>query len=143
MAITDKIRLRVSAPTHIWFGVDFFECSTTELIKKLEAIPADHKAFINTMESVAAAMPKNQRRKIDPTWHLIDEYKFNIDTDFDGGTEVNLECWRWETDEELEARIKAEKARSASAKKAATTRKRLEAEKEKELYLKLKQKFEK
>jgi hypothetical protein len=141
MAKDEKIRVKVNAPSHWYFSMDYFEGSTTELIKNLQAIPEEHKAFIKKLDDNASLQPRNQRYKIDPTWYLIDEYKFNVNYSHDG-YEIDLEFWRWETDEEFNNRIEANKKRSESAKKAAVARKKSEEEKERKLLLELKKKYE-
>lgn len=140
MANYDKRRIQVNAPEHMYFYTSFFECSTTELIERLKAIPTDHKAFIDRLEANNLNVPRNRRSAIDPTWYLIDEYRFDFDERFDD-FKVNLQFFRWETDEEVAARIAKDEKRSKSAKEASLARKALEEKKEKELYLKLKEKY--
>lgn len=136
-----KRRIQVLAPSHIYLDISFFECTTTELINKLIDLPKAHKDFLQTLENGKNNLSRNIRGNFDPTWHLIDEYRFDADYTSDG-IDIMLQFFRWETDEELNKRIETEKKRTVSAQRALRERKKNEERKEKELYLKLKEKYE-
>lgn len=76
-------------------------------------------------------------------------HRFSIkqDTEYEYGDNgshdvYHLQCWRWETDEEVTKRIEKSKKASDSAKKAAITKQLAKEKREKTLYENLKKKFE-
>ena len=98
----------------------------------------DFQGDFNKVRDNITALEEYLQRE-HPTFH---RFEFDIYTYDNEGAEVNVDMFRWETDEELNKRVEIANKQSIAAKSAATKRKNAQEAKEKEEYLRLKAKFE-
>ena len=109
----------------------YFEGDLNKIIEKVKDIPT----------KLWAAYPLNMEYK------RAHRFSIRQDTEYgygdDGYHDVYiLQCYRWETDEEMKNRIELNKKQSAAAKERELKKKEAAAKREKTLYESLKKKFE-
>jgi len=94
------------------------------------------------------SLPELAKNRYPLNGELNAAHRFSIrhdtESDFDGGYNdvFHLQCYRWETDDELAKRIELSKKQSAAAKEREKNKKEGKLKREKTLYENLKKKFE-
>ena len=129
-----KNKIQVYSPKP-YISIDNLEGDINDVVKFLTDIP-------NSCKERLAELKEQKGFRYDPMWDLIDEYKINIDTAWLEETNLTIDTFRDETDEEEKRRLEMNKKRSEAAKKAAITKKESQLKREKTLYENLKKKFD-
>ena len=130
--MTQKL-IRITYVPYVCVTISDFEGTLEEVSNRI----------LNIRQELAEAIKhvSKHRKDITPISSYA-EIKINIGRDYDGGSEVNLECFREQTEEEKQLEKVREKVRKEAAKKAAITKAEAKEKREKTLYENLKKKFE-
>lgn len=101
--------------------------------------------IIENIKNIPDRLVKNYPHNPD----IKNYHRFSIrqDTEYeyyssDSHDVYHLQCWRWETDEEVRIRLEKSKKQSEASKKAAITKKLAQEKREKTLLQTLKKKYE-
>jgi len=103
---------------------------------------------ISKVAEYIKSLPSLAKERYRQNNELQNSHRFSIrhdtESDYDGGYNdiFHLQCFRWETDDELAARIELSKKQSAAAKEREKNKKEGKLKREKTLYENLKKKFE-
>ena len=135
----DKIKVQIKDVPYIYLDSDLLKGEIREVSKKILAIKNKLKEACDLREK------KIREEKLSAFFIPFKDYKYiylKVNND-DGYTEVNIEVWRDETDEEYDKRLEVINRRKISAKNAAKNRKASQIKREKSLLETLKKKYEK
>ncbi len=135
----EKTKVQIRDIPYIYLDSDLLQGEIKEVSKNILAIKKKLKEAYDLREK---SLGKD--RLVDIFTPFKDYKYINLNVNnYDGYSEVNIEVWRDETDEEYNKRLADIKRRSASAKKSAKNRKESQVKREKTLLETLKKKYEK
>jgi hypothetical protein len=102
---------------------------------------------IDVIVKYIKSLPQRAREAYPDSVDIKNSHRFSIriGKEYNYGDSYNvyhLQCWRWETDEDLELRLEQTKKEREAAKKAAITRKTAQEKRERSLLETLKKKYE-
>ncbi len=140
----EKIEIKEYIPINI--DLYNFEGDTNKIIKFFQDIPVKIKEKVDTFRKYYTEkvdkkiLEDNEKNHI--KWLSCHRYELDVKYYHDD-VSLNINGFRWETDEEFNTRLDTQKRNKLNAQKAAKTRKLKQEEEELKLFNKLKEKYEK
>lgn len=138
----NKIEIKEFIP--IDFDLYQLEGKVEEVIQRLKDIPNKVKEKVEIFRKYYEELGKPDYIKDvkESNTKLLSCHRFEIDISYShDDTNVSIQGYRWETDEEFNTRLDKQKKDKLNAQKAAKTRKKNQEEEELKLFNKLKKKY--
>lgn len=138
----EKIEIKEYIPINI--DLYNFEGDTNKIIKFFQDIPVKIKEKVDTFRKYYTEkvdkkiLEDNEKNHI--KWLSCHRYELDVKYYHDD-VSLNINGFRWETDEEFNTRLDTQKRDKLNAQKAAKTRKLKQEEEELKLFNKLKEKY--